>query len=203
MHEGFIASYQNRELAFDETYFDLAVALSAKAVRGAKPALIAQILENMELVIGGKVVFEGDRFYVRGAGGSMLEAHLLSEGMRKVASVVRLLANNEVREKGVLFWDEPEANLNPQLSILVVDALEHLARQGIQIFVATHDYLVSETLGLLPAKPNAPHLRFFSFRRAEGDTGVVVDGAATLDDLPENLIRAEFLRHYDRTRGEA
>lgn len=201
MHEGFVASYTKRELAFDETYYDLAVALSAKAVRGTKPSLISQILDEMEGVLDGKVVFEGDRFYLRGDGGSKLEAHLLSEGMRKIASVVRLLANNELRVKGVLFWDEPEANLNPTLSIVVVNALERLASQGIQVFVATHDYLVSETLGLLASKPNAPEMRFFSFQRSEGESGVRVAGADTLDDLPENLIRAEFLRHYDRVRG--
>jgi hypothetical protein len=33
MYEGFIAAYQARELSFDETYFDLAVSLSARGVR--------------------------------------------------------------------------------------------------------------------------------------------------------------------------
>lgn len=196
MYEGFVAAYQARELSFDETYFDLAVAMSAKAVRGTKPAIIGDVLRELEDAIGGKVVLEGDRFYVRG-----LEAHLLSEGMRKLASVVRLLANNELREKGVLFWDEPEANLNPQLAVVVASILSRIAAQGIQVFVATHDYLVSESLGLLASQNGAPKMRFFSFTRDAEEDGVFVEEGDSLDDLSTNLIREEFLRHYDRVRG--
>lgn len=197
MYEGFIAAYQARELSFDETYYDLAVSLSAKGVKGRKPELIAMLLRDLEDEIGGKVDLEGDRFYVRG-----IEAHLLSEGLRKLASIVRLLANNELRQKGVLFWDEPEANLNPRLAVVVAAILARLAAHGIQVFVSTHDYLVSESLGLLAQQKDGPESRFFSFWREEGSEGVQVDAADTLDDLPKNLIRAEFLRHYDRVRGE-
>lgn len=195
MYEGFIHAYQKLELSFDETYYDLAVSLSAKGARGAKPSVITEVLQELEAAIGGKVVLEGDRFYVNG-----IEAHLLSEGMRKIASVVRLLANNELREKGVLFWDEPEANLNPALSVVVARVLARLAEQGIQIFVATHDYLVSETLAMLDPDAGPGDIRFFSFTRDAGGT-VSVQSADQLDGLERNLIREEFLRHYDRVRG--
>jgi energy-coupling factor transporter ATP-binding protein EcfA2 len=197
MYEGFIAAYQARELSFDETYFDLAVALSAAAVRGSKPPVIGKVLKELEQAVGGKVILKGDRFYV-----GSLEAHLLSEGMRKLASVVRLLANNELRETGVLFWDEPEANLNPQLAVVVANVLAKLAAEGIQVFVATHDYLVSESLGLLARRSDTPNMRFFSFVRAEGEDAVRVQQADDLDDLSQNLIREELLRHYDRVRGD-
>jgi predicted ATPase len=141
-------------------------------------------------------VLEGGRFYVRG-----IEAHLLSEGMRKLASIVRLVANNELREKGVLFWDEPEANLNPQLAVVVANVLGRLASHGIQVFVSTHDYLVSESLGLLANRDDSPETRFFSFTREDTDEGVNVENTEHLDDLSTNLIREEFLRHYDRVRG--
>ncbi|MCB9596962.1 MAG: AAA family ATPase [Sandaracinaceae bacterium] len=201
LYEGFIAAYQNRELSFDETYFDLAVSLSATGARGPKPAAINAILKELEAVLGGKVLLEGDRFYVKSPAGK-IEAHLVSEGFRKIASVVRLLANNELRERGVLFWDEPEANLNPQLAVVMARVLARLAKQGIQVFVATHDYLVSETLNLLAEDDDDPTpTRFFSFTRAEGELGVEVEQADSLDDLSENLIRREFLLHYDRVRG--
>ena len=111
------------------------------------------------------------------------------------------LSNNELRQRGVLFWDEPEANLNPQLSVIVARVLQRLASEGIQVFVATHDYLVAESLGLLAAEADAPPMRFFSFTRAPGHEAVEVEGASDLDDLERNLIREEFLRHYDRVRG--
>lgn len=196
MHEGFVAAYQKRELSFDETYYDLALSLDAKAVRGVKPPIITMITQKLESVLGGKVLLDGDRFYVGG-----LEAHLLSEGMRKIASVVRLLANNELRERGVLFWDEPEANLNPHLAVEVADMLVLLAKQGIQVFVSTHDYLLSETLGLAARSTGGPESRFFSFTRDDATDSVEIDSADDLDLLPKNLIRDEFLRHYDRVRA--
>jgi len=195
MYEGFIAAYRGRELSFDETYYDLAVSLSAQGARGPKAPLFAKVLTELEAAIGGKVVLQGDRFYVRG-----IEAHLLSEGVRKLASIVRLLANNELREKGVLFWDEPEANLNPQLAVVVANVLAQLASHGIQVFVSTHDYLVSESLGLLANQAGGPATRFFSFSRND-DAGVSVETADQLDDLSSNLIRQEFLHHYDRVRA--
>jgi ABC-type lipoprotein export system ATPase subunit len=194
MYEGFIAAYQARELSFDETYFDLAVALSAAGARGPKPGAINSVLRELEEEIGGSVVLDGPRFYV-----NRIEAHLLSEGMRKLASIVRLLANNELREKGVLFWDEPEANLNPRLAVVTANVLARLATHGIQIFVATHDYLVSETLGLSAKQEGGPPTRFFSFSRTADD--VSIEEAESLDDLQTNLIREEFLRHYDRVRS--
>lgn len=203
MYEGFIAAYQARELSFDETYFDLAVALGGSALRGTKPAAIDAILRRMEGVLGGSVVLAGPRFYLRGEGGTMLEAHLVSEGMRKIAAVVRLLGNGALKETGVLFWDEPEANLNPHLAVQVAETLGELAATGIQIFVTTHDYLVSETLGRLAEKAGAPSMRFFSFQRSEDESHVTVEQTSALDELEHNPIREEFLRHYDRVRGVA
>ncbi len=37
MYEGFAAAYQDRELSFDETYYDACVALGRGALRGAPP----------------------------------------------------------------------------------------------------------------------------------------------------------------------
>ena len=37
--------------------------------------------------------------------------------------------------------------------------------------------------------------------RSHHSNAVEVEGASDLDDLERNLIREEFLRHYDRVRG--
>ncbi len=36
MYEGFVAAYSDRELSFDETYYDLCVALSANPIKGKR-----------------------------------------------------------------------------------------------------------------------------------------------------------------------
>ena len=40
----------------------------------------------------------------------------------------------------ILLWDEPEANLNPELYPLVAEILLTLQQNGVQIFLATHSY---------------------------------------------------------------
>jgi hypothetical protein len=199
MFEGFIAAYRQRELSFDETYFDLAVSLSASALRGTLPHALKEIGSDLESVLGGKVVLDGSRFYLRGEGGSMLEAPLLSEGLRKLASILRLLQNGELRSTGLLLWDEPEANLNPRLTVVVANALLRLAQNDVQVVLATHDYLLVETLALLSRRKAST--RFFVFHRPKTASGVEVEWADELDQLSTNPIRDEFLAHYDRLRA--
>lgn len=202
MYEGFAALYRKYHLAFDETYLDLAESLSVNALRGRLPNALQQIGTDLERTLGGKVVLSGSRFYLRGEGGSMLEAPLLSEGFRKLASILRLLQNGELRETGLLLWDEPEANLNPKLTVLVAQALTRLAKSKVQVVLATHDYLLVETLNMMArAKKRNATTRFFVFERPTATGSVEVTGADDLDDLPSNPIRREFLAHYDRVRG--
>lgn len=41
------------------------------------------------------------------------------------------------------FWDEPEANINPLYISIIVDMLLELQRKEVQIFIATHDYMLA------------------------------------------------------------
>ncbi len=81
----------------------------------------------------------------------MLEAELSAEGFRKFGMLQRLLQNGRIKPgvSGPLFWDEPESNLNPKLMKTVVTILLELARQGQQVFLATHDYVLLKWFDLL------------------------------------------------------
>lgn len=203
MYEGFVASYKKRELSFDETYADLCDALSATQVRGKKQEFIKKLVKPLEDAVGGKIRLEGNRFYLVLKDGGKVEAHLLAEGWRKLGSVVQLIANGSLMENGFLFWDEPEANLNPKMVRIVVQFLVRLAAKGVQIFVATHDYLLSGELSLmaeygeqLAAEDRVP-IRFIGLSRTEAGS-VDVASADTLPQLAENPILDEFAAHYDR-----
>ncbi|MEM9452639.1 MAG: AAA family ATPase [Myxococcota bacterium] len=199
LYEGLLQTMRERELSLDETYYDACLALSAAPLRGVK-AGIQEVIDDLHGVLGGRVELVGNRFYVK-AGRARLEAHLVSEGLRKLAAIVRLLQNGSLREHGVLLWDEPEANLNPQLVVLVADVLVSLAAIGIQVIVATHDYLLLQTLGL-HSETSDVEARFFSlFRTKSVKDGVKMISAEHPDALANNPIRDEFLAHYDRVRG--
>lgn len=202
MYEGFVAAYQQRELSFDETYFDTALALSAAALRGPRPGPLRKVTERLEEAIGGKVRLEGPRFYLRAShGGGRLEAHLVAEGSRKVASVVHLIANGALRQGGLLIWDEPEANLHPRLAEVVVDCLLALAGGGVQVVIATHDYLVADAISRASeyrkASDTTATVRFFQLLREDGAPATVAR-ADTFADLPNNPLLQAFLDHHDR-----
>jgi energy-coupling factor transporter ATP-binding protein EcfA2 len=199
MFDGFLAAYKGRELSFDETYYDACFSLSAKELKGERYEETAPLRAPIEAAIGGRVVLEGTRFVIRRPDGDM-EPHLLAEGWRKLASVAHLIANGSLSPGTAFFWDEPEAGLNPQMITIVVDLLLGLAERGVQIFVATHDYLLSHTLSSISdykKRPGAP-TRFFLFRRRDG--AVTVEHGDTLADLPEDPINDAFLRNYDFER---
>ena len=204
MYEGFVSAYLSRELSFDETYFDLCVALGAKPLKGPKAEMATALLQPLRDRLHAEVHQKGDRFYVEMPGEAPFEAHLVAEGYRKLASLMYLIKNGSIGEKSVLFWDEPEANLNPRLIKVVADFLLSLAASGIQIFVATHDYLLTNELSLQAEyhteAAKKAEIRFFGFHR-EGNGPAQVQTGATLADLDENPIMEEFAALYDRERN--
>jgi ABC-type transport system involved in cytochrome c biogenesis ATPase subunit len=198
MYPGFIAAYEARELAFDETYFDLAKAMSATPLRGPRGERASELIRPLLEVLHCRIVLQGGRFHLASKEGN-LEAHLLSEGIRKLGTLAHLVSNGALAKHTVLLWDEPEASLNPKAVTVVARLLLALAKQGIQIFIATHDFLLSQELSLAAeykTEPAVP-IRFFALERHK-NSGVGVEAAKTIGELQTNPIVQEFAAHYDR-----
>jgi energy-coupling factor transporter ATP-binding protein EcfA2 len=104
----------------------------------------------------------------------MLSSGMTAEGFRKIGVLQRLLSNGSLNPgtSGPLLWDEPESNLNPKLMRDLVHALLELARNGQQIILATHDYVLLKWFDLLIDKGKGDQVRFFSLYR-DGATKVV------------------------------
>jgi predicted ATPase len=194
--EGFIAAYSARELSFDETYFDLCVALSASPLKGERAKWAENVVARIRRELPGEVQLRDGRFYI-----GDLESNVAAEGHRKVAMLVQLLRNGGITENSTLYWDEPESSLNPRLIKVLADVLLVLASQGVQIFLATHDYLLSRELSLA-AEYRTPEsrvgIRFFCLSRESPTAPVTVHAGDTLADIPDEPILDEFAAHYDR-----
>jgi len=201
MYEGFAAAYKQRELSFDETYYDTVLALSAAALRGPSPGKLKEVKERLEREMGGQVRLEGARFYLHRRAVGRLEAHLLAEGTRKIGSIVHLIANGALRQGGLLIWDEPEANLHPRLAEVVVDCLLALAEGGVQVLIATHDYLVADAVSRAAEyrsiTKSKASVRFFQLG-FQDDGGVGVESADTFAALESNPLLDAFVEHHDR-----
>ena len=132
-----------------------------------------------------------------------MEAHLVAEGLRKLASIMYLILNGELSKNSVLFWDEPESNLNPALIKVVAGFIKLLAEQGVQVFIATHDYLLTHLLSLHAEYrkiEDALEMKFFCLAKNAGGS-VVVEEGETLIQINNNPILEEYAQYYDLERA--
>ena len=85
-----------------------------------------------------------------------------------------------------MFWDEPEANLNPKMIPIIVDILLELARHGVQIFLATHDYNLMKSFSV--KKKESDKVAFFSLYKPEQGGGVICEREDDYNLLEHNSI---------------
>jgi ABC-type transport system involved in cytochrome c biogenesis ATPase subunit len=198
IYPGFVSVYENHYLAFEETWRDTCVHLGALALKGPREKQAALLLKPIEDALGGKVVLDNNgRFYLSIAGSGNMEMPLVSEGFRKLAMLARLIANGVVREQGYLFWDEPEANLNPRLIRLAAQVIHALCQRGVQVFIASHSFFLLKELDML-AKKDPISQRFISLSRGAEAPEINVDQADSLSQLGNIVALDEELAQYDR-----
>ncbi len=198
VYEGLLGLYEKREISFDEPYILLAKALDPPLLKGRRFEETRVLIEPLEQEIGAKVIKENGRFYLRDDTGKM-EAHLVAEGMRKIATLMYLISNGELAQNSVLFWDEPEANLNPKLIVVIAKFLRLLANHGVQIFIASHDFLLTQQLSLWAeyrdTNPGMPETKFFCLSKEAQN--IVVEYGSTLSEIDNNPILEEFAAYHD------
>ena len=112
--------------------------------------------------------------------------------------MIYLIVNGSLKKNTILFWDEPEVNLNPRYIKIVVKFLQTLAKHGVQIFVATHDYLLVHLLSLdaeYQTVTQAPPMKFFALTKEEN--GTVVESADTIAGINNNVLLDEYAAYTD------
>ena len=190
---GFLSLYVEREIHFEEIYADILIRAYRPAPRGPTPSGRRRLLTILQRAIDGKVHTKNEEFFLRNKQGN-LEFSLLAEGMRKLGLLWRLIQNGALLEGSVLFWDEPETNLNPKLFGAVIEILLELQRIGVQIFIATHDYAILKELDLQGKEKDK--IIFHSLYRADGE--IACQTADTYLGIHPNAIAEAFDDLYDR-----
>lgn len=182
---GFLARYEERQTPYEETWRDLAILLGDAALRGPHSEFVQAVLSALEDALGGRVVLEDGRFYISQNNKGYIEAHLLAEGLRKIGMVAQLVANGSLKPGSVLFWDEPEASLNPSLIRKLAAVIVALARQDVQVFLATHSLFLMREISLLTETPDARRgdVKYFSLRNVSGSPSVAVEQGASLSSM--------------------
>ena len=191
---GFRSLYERRDIHFEEIYRDILDRAYLPAMRGPAPPERKKLLTILQRRIGGKVHFIGEEFFLRNRQGN-LEFSLLAEGMRKLGLLWLLIQNGTLLKGSVLFWDEPETNLNPKLFGSVIEILLELQRMGVQVFIATHDYVILKELDL--QKKENDEIVFHVLYRAD-DGEIACHTSRSYLGIRRNAIAEALTGLYDR-----
>ena len=203
--ENFRALYDDMHIAFEETYYDLARLLGRPLKKGKNTDEQNRVLESLGNIMKGSIIQRDNKFYLSIAGQGEFEMGLVSEGYRKLATIVYLILNGSLNANSALFWDEPETNMNPKMIRPLVEVVIELAKLGVQVFITTHDYFLQQYFNLYMAypeiNPDQLDIRFISLFRNDEDEMIRCEAAKTIADLEHNTIMEEFDAIYNREQG--
>lgn len=188
---------QRFQIGVEDVYPDILAAAMVPARRGRVPDLARRIMRAIRQPIGGTPRLRKDRrFYLVGKEGA-LEFPLVAEGLRKLSLLYLLAQNGSLEQGSVLFWDEPESNLNPGLFGPLAKAVWLLVESGVQVFLATHSFGMIRRLEFeRPRSQPADRLSIHGFSRAEG-SGVEVRTVGSYEGIQPNSIEDEYRALYE------
>ena len=172
--KGFRSLYDVREIHFEEIYVDILRKAFMPFLKGPTDKQRRKLLEILQTAMNGRVIIKNEEFFLKNVEGE-LEFTLLAEGYRKLGLLWVLLQNGTLLNGSALFWDEPETNLNPKLMQSIVGIMLEMQRLGVQIFLATHDYVLLKEFDLQMQKQD--EVKFHSlYRNQEGKIEVSSTG---------------------------
>lgn len=177
---------------FDDTYIDIIASAKVDISRGKDSADRKKYLNMLQNINNGKVTVDNEKFYLKPGSQAKLEFNLVAEGIRKIALLWQLIKNGTLEKGSVLFWDEPEANINPIHIPVLVEMLLMLQRDGVQVFVSTHDYFLAKYFD--NRKTENDKVAFYSLYH--GDYGIECEHADMFADLIHNPIMKTFMALY-------
>ena len=133
-----------------------------------------------------------------------------ASGYRKLGLLALLVRNEQIKPGTILFWDEPENSLNPEIMPKLVEILLKLQREGVQIFLATHSEILASYICTLRKstdhvkffslyKEKRQHVKFFSLCKEKDPYGYEIkyDSSERFDLLRPNTLTAEKVKLYE------
>lgn len=187
------AAVKMGNVEFDDTYLDIIAAAKIDISRGVDTAARKKYLDILQKISSGKVTLHDDRFYLKPGTQAKMEFNLVAEGLRKIALLWQLIKNGTLEKGSVLFWDEPEANINPKYIPVLAELLIMLESEGVQIFVSTHDYFLSKYIEV--KRNQETQIQYVSLYKDQSNK-VQCETANEFELLEHNAIMDTFRQLY-------
>jgi len=156
------------------------------------PAFAKNMIVELEKIMDGVVVIENEEFFILKTNGQMIPFEMEAEGIKKFGLIWQLLMNENIIKGSILLWDEPEANINPKLIPVLAEIILELGRNGVQIFLATHDYFLPKYIEVLAKEQDKVEFHALS----KTDNGVKCYTAEKFSLLDNNAIIDEKIKLY-------
>jgi len=192
---GFLSLYAQRETHFEAIYADILQRAYLPLLRGPMGSERERLFTILKKVIEGQVTLKNEEFYLRSRQGN-IEFPLLAEGIRKLGLLWVLIRNGVLQQGSVLFWDEPETNLNPSRFGVLMEIMLELQRMGVQIFFATHDYVILKELDL--RQKEGDEVAFHSLYRPAETGDIACRTTDAYLGIDPNAIADTFGKLYDQ-----
>ncbi|GHV21610.1 hypothetical protein AGMMS49959_11030 [Planctomycetales bacterium] len=192
--KGFLALCYERMMPFDATQIDIIAKAELGEANEVLP-LCQKLLDIISRVIDGKVIYENDAFYVQKTSGKKISFPFEAEGFRKFGLLWKLLRNGLLEKGTILFWDEPEANINSELIPVLVDVLLELSRNGVQIFAATHSEMLADYFAVRRGKSD--QVKFYSLYKDQKSQQIRAAVDDRFDLLDHNLLTKQSVALYE------
>lgn len=187
------AAVKMGNVEFDDTYLDIIAAAKIDISKGVDTTTREKCLDTLQKINKGKVYLQDDRFYLKPGNKAKLEFNLLAEGLRKIALLWQLIKNGTLEKGAILFWDEPEANINPKYIPILAELLIMLEQEGVQIFVSTHDYFLTKYIKIKKLKDS--NVQYISLYKDKNNIMCEVEKEFEL--LEHNAIMDTFRQLYE------
>lgn len=190
--------YEHQEIYWDRLnrspldIFDWAI---EPPLRGTRDKATKKVIDILQKAVGGKVSLRNEELYLDFGQGN-LEFSLLSDGVRKLALLLVMARNGTLRKGAALFWEHPEASLNPKMFGAAIEALLELQRMGVQVFFATHSYGVLKELDLRMEERD--NILFHTFYRDDESGEIAHRSVGYYLGIHPNSIWEAFDDLYDR-----
>ncbi|CRF31699.1 ATP-binding protein [Brachyspira suanatina] len=195
---GFTALYDKRDVNFEPIYYNILKKAELPKLRSLDKKL-ENIAMDIENAIGGKTVYKNNSFFIKYNHIGEVSFDMVAEGHKKLALLYTLIMNGEIDENTILLVDEPESNLNPQLTDLLVKILLDLSRLGCQIFIATHNDFILNDIELQRKKDDEIMFHSFYFDDDNIKDGVKVESNEILSNLSYNPIEAKIIKQHNES----
>ena len=146
----------NIKSGFDDSYTDIIYEILARKNIDEKELL--SVFKNKYDFYNGNIQIDENTNAVNyhKNDGNIYNINITAEGIKKLGIFEVLHNTGNLTKKSILFIDEPENSLHPKMVRELMRFLVDISKEGVQIFMASHNSFVLNQLSNIAIKDNYP-----------------------------------------------